>query len=133
MAITPRTGSPASIRPMLTAQSGSPWTMLPVPSIGSIDHRRGPAPPAAAYSSPVKQVVGEPRPEPVADQPFQVLIQVGHVAEVGLLLGRDPLPACQRHLGGLEGQDLDKLQLGGKIQLGFGRLGHRGILPAVDV
>ena len=41
MTITPRTGSPATIRPMLMAQSGRPWTRLPVPSIGSIDQRRG--------------------------------------------------------------------------------------------
>ena len=62
MAITPSTGSPSSIRPMLMAQSGSPWTRLPVPSIGSIDHRRGPEPPSAAYSSPVSRSSGNRSP-----------------------------------------------------------------------
>ncbi len=43
MTITPRTGSPAMIKPMLMAQSGRPWTRFPVPSIGSIDQRPGPS------------------------------------------------------------------------------------------
>ncbi len=47
---------------MLIAQSGSPWTMLPVPSIGSIDHHRDPVPPAAAYSSPVSRSSGNLAP-----------------------------------------------------------------------
>ena len=89
IAITPRTGSPASIRPMLIAQSGSPWTRLPVPSIGSIDHRRGPAAARRAYSSPVSRSSGNRLAQPLADQPLEVVVEVGHVAQVRLLLRRD--------------------------------------------
>ena len=87
MAITPRTGSPAAIRPMLIAQSGNPWTRLPVPSIGSIDQRRGPLPPAASYSSPVSDVVGKPLAQSTPDQALQILVQVRHVGEIRLSRG----------------------------------------------
>ena len=101
---------------MLTAQSGRPWTMLPVPSIGSIDHRRGPRAALRGVFLAGQGVVGEPRAQPVADQALEVLIEVGHVAQVGLLVGRDPPAARQGHLGGLEGQGLDELQLRGEVE-----------------
>ena len=53
--------------------------------------------------------------QPLADQALEVVVEVGHVAEVRLLLRRDPLRPRQRHRGGLGRQGLDELQVGQSI------------------
>ena len=73
MAITPSEGSPATIKPMLMAQSGSPWTRFPVPSIGSIDQRRGPRASGCLVLFAGERIVGKPGSQSLADHFFQVV------------------------------------------------------------
>ena len=72
---------------------------------GAVDRVDRPSTRAAAPSGAVflagQAIVGKLCAQPPADQPLQVLVQVGHVAQVRFLVGRDPAAARQGRTGRL--------------------------------
>jgi hypothetical protein len=105
--IAPATGTPLSIRPILTVKLGSPRTKALVPSTGSTRKKRGPiasgVPNSLACSSEIAGISGKALGQPGQDQPLAGPVGLGHRALVGL--------ADHVQLGAPERQD----DLGGRL------------------
>ena len=128
MAMTPRTGSPV----LDQADADGPERQ-PVDEVaGAVDRVDRPPSRTAAPLGRIllagQTIVREPLAQAPADQLLEVLIEVGHEAEVRLLDGRHPLRPRNRHRRGLARQLLDELQLPGKLRL----FRHFRLIPQVE-
>ena len=99
---------------------------------GAVDRIDRPPPRPAASLGRIllagQTIVREPLTQPPADHLLEVVIEVGHEAEVRLLDRRHPLRPRHRHRRGLARQLLDELQFTGKLQL----FRHFRLIPLVE-
>ncbi len=96
------------------AQRGRPWTRLPVPSIGSIDHRRGPVPPDGLVFLAGDRVAGEGVAEAAPEELFEVAVEVGDVARLAFSSGVTELDRSSAIFEASSGEPFDQFEVGGE-------------------